>query len=75
MSISKKKKLRHVEPSDRGFEVVELIKENGEDFALVKIKLEDVSKLKILRTDEKRRQYQMKAQREYRKRLASKQSE
>lgn len=67
--------MRRVEPSERGFEVVELIKEDGENFVLVKIRLEDVSKLTVLRTDKKRREYQREAQKRYRKKLAAKQKD
>ena len=65
--------MRRVEPSERGFEVVELIKEDGENFVLVKIRLEDLSKLTVLKTDRKRREYQREAQKRYRKKLAAKQ--
>lgn len=67
--------MRRVEPSERGFEVIKLIKEDGENFVLVKIRLEDLSKLTILKTDKKRREYQREAQKRYRKKLAAKQKD
>lgn len=73
--MRKERKMRRVEPSERGYEVVELIKEGDEDFVLVKIRLEDLSKLTVLKTDRKRREYQREAQKRYRKKLASKQKD
>lgn len=70
--LPEKKELRDVRSSERGFEVVELIKEEWGDFVLVKVRLEDLPKLKILKTDKKRREYQKGAQKKYRKRLAAK---
>jgi hypothetical protein len=71
--MSNKKRYRKVEPSERRFEVVELLKEKDGDFVLVKIPLEDLHKLAFLKTDEKRREYQREAQRKYRQRVAAKQ--
>lgn len=73
--MRKERKMRRVEPSERGFEVIKLIKEDGENFVLVKIRLEDLSKLTILKTDKKRREYQREAQKRYRKKLAAKQKD
>ena len=52
--------------------MVELIKEDGESYVLVKVRLEDLSKLKVLKTDKKRLEYQRDAQRRYRRKLAKK---
>ena len=72
LKARKERKMRRVEPSERAFEVVELVKENGENFVLVKIRLEDLSKLAVLKTERKRREYQREAQKRYRKKLAAK---
>jgi hypothetical protein len=68
--MSKGKKYRRVPPSERGYEVVRLIKEGDENFVLVKVRLEDMSKLRVLKTDEKRLEAQREAQRRYRERKA-----
>lgn len=62
-----------IEGTDLGFEIVELVEEKNEVFALVKVPLEDLHKLRVLKTDKKRREYQKKAQRRYRRKLATKQ--
>jgi radical SAM superfamily enzyme YgiQ (UPF0313 family) len=72
--MNEKRKFRIVPPSERGYEIVELIKEKGEEFVLIKVRLADVGRLALLKTDEKRREYQKEAQRRYRKKLASKQN-
>jgi len=71
LETGKKRKLRKVKPSERGWEIVELIKKDGEDFVLIKLRLKDLSKLTILKTEEERRIYQREAQKRYRERLAA----
>ena len=61
-----------IEGTDQGFEIVKLVEEENEVFALVKVPLENLHKLRVLKTDKKRREYQRKAQRKYRGKLATK---
>ena len=65
-------KYRKINSEEKGFEVIELIKEGGESFVLVKVPLENIGKLVVLKTDEERRKYQKEAQKRYRERLATK---
>ena len=57
-----------IETND-GFEVVRLITEKNELYALVKVPVDDLPNLRILKTDKQRRDYQKKAQERYREKL------
>lgn len=66
------KKYRRVTPAERGFEILDMIKEDEKTFVLVKVPLENINRLAVLKTDEERRIYQKEIQRKYRERLKSK---
>ena len=53
--------------TEEGLEIVEIITEENEIFALIKVKVVDLPNLKFLRTNKKRREYQKDVQRKYRK--------
>ena len=53
---------------DEGFEVVDLFTENNQIYAMIKVNVVDLPKLKFLKTDKKRREYQKDIQKKYRKR-------
>ena len=53
--------------TEEGLEIVEIVTEENDIYALVKVKVVDLPNLKFLRTDKKRREYQKDIQRRYRK--------
>ena len=53
---------------DEGFEVVDLFTEDNQIYAMIKVNVVDLPKLKFLKTDKKRREYQKDIQKKYRKR-------
>ena len=53
----------------RGFKIVEVVAEKDGLFALVKVPVEDLPNLRVLKTSAGRREYQREIQRKYRKRL------
>ena len=53
--------------TEEGLEIVEIITEENEIYALIKVKVVDLPNLKFLRTNKKRREYQKDVQRKYRK--------
>ncbi len=53
---------------DEGFEVVDLFTEDNQIYAMIKVNVVDLQKLKFLKTDKKRREYQKDVQKKYRKR-------
>ena len=53
---------------DEGFEVVNLFTEDNQIYAMIKVNVVDLPKLKFLKTDKKRREYQKDVQKKYRKR-------
>jgi len=53
---------------DEGFEVVDLLTEDNQIYAMIKVNVLDLPKLKFLKTDKKRREYQKDIQKKYRKR-------
>ena len=55
--------------AQRGFKIVEVVAEKDGLFALVKVPVEDLPNLKVLKTDAGRREYQRGVQRRYRKKL------
>lgn len=69
-----KGKYKKAAPYEKGFEVLNLVKEGDKSFVLVKVPLENMTKLVVLKTDEERRVYQKEAQKRYRQKLASKQT-
>ena len=52
----------------RGFKIVEVVAEKDGLFALVKVRVEDLPNLKVLKTSAGRREYQRDVQRRYRQR-------
>jgi hypothetical protein len=53
--------------TEDGLEIVEIITENNDIYALIKVKVVDLPNLKFLKTNKKRREYQKDVQRKYRK--------
>ena len=53
---------------DEGFKVVDLLTEDNQIYAMIKVNVLDLPKLKFLKTDKKRREYQKDIQKKYRKR-------
>ena len=53
----------------RGFKIVEVVAEKDGLFALVKVRVEDLPNLKVLKTSAGRREYQRDVQRRYRTKL------
>ena len=53
----------------RGFKIVKVVAEKDGLFALVKVPVEDLPNLRVLKTSAGRREYQREIQRKYRKRL------
>jgi hypothetical protein len=49
-------------------EVVDLITEDNQIYAMIKVNIMDLPNLKFLKTDKKRREYQKDIQKKYRKR-------
>jgi hypothetical protein len=65
---------RLMEPiqTHRGFDVVEIVTDKNRLYAMVKVPVEDLPNLKVLKTDKERREYQRKVQRKYRQKLKKK---
>jgi len=55
--------------TNEGLEVVRLISEKNQLYALVKLPVEDLPNLRVLKTDKERREYQRQIQTRYRQRL------
>ena len=55
--------------AERGFKIIEVLAEKDGLFALVKVPIEDLPNLKVLKTDRGRRDYQREVQKRYRDRL------
>jgi len=55
--------------TNEGLEVVRLLTEKNNLYALVKVAVEDLPNLRVLKTDKERREYQKQIQTRYRQRL------
>jgi hypothetical protein len=53
--------------TEEGLEIVEIVTEENDIYALIKVRVVDLPNLKFLRTNKKRRDYQKDVQRKYRK--------
>ena len=53
---------------EEDFEVVDLLTEDNQIYAMIKVNIMDLPNLKFLKTDKKRREYQKDIQKKYRKR-------
>lgn len=56
-----------IEGTDQGFEIVRFVQKEGKLFALMLVPVEDLNRIRVLKTDKKLREYQRVAQKKYRR--------